>query len=176
MGQVPENHTHDANHDSNRSAALSPESIAAINTATTSAVTEALKALIPIMASMALTPDKIQQLKAPYVDPAVKKRNEREALKSKEDEAEAIRQMALFRKNCTHHYKNNLSAIYTVHNQPDHQPRGVCVLCHDWIHPREWRIGPPDDKNPRGRAYLVEAHKDYAQVLYLESQLMSGNA
>lgn len=173
---VPDNTTRNTNQDSK---VLSTEAIAAINSATASAVqsaiVEAMKALAPIMASMALTPDKIAQLKAPYEDPAKKARFDREAKKSKDDEQEAARATALRRKACPHVYPSNGSlAINLVHNCPDRQPRGICVLCQDWIHPREWRIGPPTDKSPRGVAYLIDAHKDYRMVLQKEAQLLSG--
>jgi hypothetical protein len=160
-------------HDNNRSSALSPDALAVINTATAKAVQEAVAAvmqgLLPVFKDMALTPEKLREANRPYEDPAKLARDLRESLKSKQDEAEIARITAARRAACPHLDKNGRSSINLVHNQPDHQPRGICVTCHDWIHPREWRIGAADDQNPRGRAYLVEPHKDYRTVLQLES-------
>jgi hypothetical protein len=160
-------------HDNNRSSALSPEALAAINTATAKAVQEAVSAVFaslgPVLKDMAITPEKLREANKPYEDPAKLARELRESLKSKADEAEIQRITLARRAACPHVDKNGRSSINLVHNQPDHQPRGICVVCHDWIHPREWRIGAPDEQNPRGKAYLVEPHKDYRIVLQLES-------
>lgn len=155
--------------DNNRSSALSPESIAAINEATRSAVQAVFASLAPVLKDMALTPEKLREANKPYTDPEKLKRELRESMKSKQDEEE-LRQLTKARRDaCPHLDKNGRSSINIVHNQPDHQPRGICVLCGDWIHPKEWRIGAPTDEFPRGRAYLVEPHKDYRIVMQLES-------
>lgn len=160
-------------HDNNRSSALSAEAIAVINSATAKAVQEAVTAVFtslgPVLKDMAITPEKLREANRPYEDPAKAAREARESLKSKQDEAEIARITAERRAMCPHLDKNGRSSINLCHNQPDHQPRGVCVICGDWIFPREWRIGAPDEKNPRGKAYLVEPHKDYKMVIQLES-------
>jgi len=160
-------------HDANRSSALSPEALAMINTATAQAVQAAVKSVFenlgPVLKDMAITPEKLREANKPYEDPAKIAREMRESLKSKADEAEIQKMNNARKAACPHLDKNGRSAICLVHNQPDHQARGVCVVCGDWIHPKEWRIGVPDEKNPRGRAYLVEPHKDYRIVLQLES-------
>lgn len=159
--------------DNNRSSALSAEAIGAINMATQAAVQSTIEALmkglIPVFKDMAITPEKLREANRPYEDPKKKLREERESAKSKQDEKELQELTAARRANCPHLDKNGRSSIDLVHNMPDHQPRGVCVVCGDWIHPREWRIGASDSQNPRGRAYLVEPHKDYRVVLQLES-------
>ena len=158
----------------NRSSALTPEQMAIINTATQSAVQEAIKSvfagLTPVLKDMAMTPDKIREANKPYVDPAHIARELRESLKSKEDEAQIARITAARRAACPHLDKNGRSSICLVHNQPDHQPRGVCVTCHDWIHPREWVIDAPDATTGKIQAHIRDAHKDYRIVLQLESQ------
>ena len=163
-------------HDINRSSALSPEQLGAINTATASAVSEAVKAvfagLMPVLQGMQLTPEKIAALKAPIIDEkaiARAKREERENLKSKADEEAARRNERARKDACPHVDKNGRPSICLAHNQPDHQPRGVCVICGDWITPREWRIGPPTETHPNGKPYIVEPHKDYRIVMQLES-------
>jgi hypothetical protein len=159
--------------DNNRSSALSPEALGVINStvsmAVQAAVSEVFKSLVPVLKDMALTPEKLREASKPYEDPAKLARELRESLKSKQDEAEIQRATKARRDACPHLDANGRSSINLVHNQPDHQPRGICVVCGDWIHPREWRIGPVDEKNPRGKAYLVEPHKDYRIVLQLES-------
>jgi hypothetical protein len=162
-----------ADHDNNRSSALSPEALAVINSTTKAAVESAVAAvfasLAPVLKDMAITPDKLREANRPYEDPAKLARELRESLKSKQDEAENLRMNAARKAACPHVDKNGRPSIFLAHNQPDRQPRGICVVCHDWIHPKEWRIGPADDKNPRGKAYLVEPHKDYRIVMQLES-------
>ena len=158
--------------DNNRSSALSPEAIAMINTTAASAVQSAVEAVFkqlgPMLKEMAITPEKLREANRPWQDPDKVKRELRESLKSKEDEAEARKAIAALRANCPHVDQNSRTSIRLVHNQPDHQPRGICVLCGDWIHPKEWRIGAPDEKNPRGKAYLTGPHKDYNTVMQLE--------
>ena len=160
--------------DNNRSSALSPEALGAINSATAAAVQTAISAMfagmLPVFKGMELTPEKMQALKQPYVDPKAFLREQRESLKSKADEAEIKRMNDERKAACTHTYNNGITAINLCHNAPDRQPRGVCVTCGDWIHPREWRIGVPTDEFPRGKAYIVEAHKDYKIVMQIEAR------
>lgn len=166
MGTQPEN-------DNNRSSALSPEALGAINMATKSAVESAVAAVFaslkPVLEGMAVTPEKLREANRPWQDPAKIQRELRESLKSKQDEEDLRKQVAARQAACLHLDKNGRSAIGLVHNMPDHQPRGVCPLCSDWIHPREWRIGAPTEAEPRGKAYLVEPHRDYRTVMQLES-------
>ena len=163
-------------HENNRSSALTPEQLAVINTSTAKAVQEAVSAvlqgLLPAFQGMALTPEKLRAAMTPLEDPkehAKFLREQRESLKSKQDEAEIKKQNDARKAACQHLDKNGRSSINLVHNQPDHQPRGICVVCGDWIHPREWRFAAPTDEHPRGVAHLVEPHKDYRTVLQLES-------
>lgn len=158
--------------DLNRSAALSPEALAVINESTATAVQKAVEAVFaslgPTLKDMALTPEKIRELNRPYEDPAKAARELRESLKSKKDEAEIVRLTAERRAACPHTYPNGLSAINLCHNMPDRQARGICVMCGDWIHPKEWRIGAPSAEYPNGRPFLVEPHKDYRTVMVRE--------
>jgi len=158
----------------NRSSALTPEALAVMNSAIAKAVQESVSAIFanlkPTLESMAITPEKLREANRPYEDPKRAERDARETKKSKADEAELRQLTAARRAACPHLDANGRSSINLVHNQPDHQPRGICVTCGDWIFPKEWRIGPPDDQNPRGRAFLVEPHKDYKIVMSLESR------
>lgn len=164
----------------NRSSAPTPEVLGAQTTAQTAemkalvgaAVKEAVAGVFeqlgPLLASMAITPEKLREANKPYKDPAVIARELREMLIWKEDEAEARRQTQERQDACPHLDNNGRSSIQLIHNFPDRQPRGICAKCHAYIHPREWRIGAPDDKHPRGVPFLVEPHKNYPIVMQLE--------
>jgi hypothetical protein len=162
-----------AEHDANRSAATSPEQLALMNTMVAAAVQEAMKGamqmMAPIIQEMALTPEKLALLKTPYVDPKVLARELRETQNSKEQELALQKQTAWRKAHCPHKDKNGNDSICPVHNQLDHQPRGICMLCHDWIHPREWVIDAPDPATGKTTAHIREAHKDYARVLNIIS-------
>lgn len=169
-------------HQQNRSSAPSPEDLgvqtvnaaADVKNLVAAAVKEAVAGVFeqlgPLLQSMAVTPEKLREANKPYKDPAVIARELREMLIWKEDEAEARRQTEERQNACPHIDDNGRSSIQLVHNFPDRQPRGVCARCHAYIHPREWRIGAPDDKHPRGVPYLVEPHKNYSIVMQLESR------
>jgi hypothetical protein len=82
---------------------------------------------------------------------------------------EALRAQVQQRKNsCRHRDRNSFPSLGLNHNFPDGQVRGICVLCNEIIHPREWRIGAPSVFGVP-QPYIVEAHKDYGVVLNLES-------
>lgn len=165
----------------NRSSAPTPEELGArtvqattetqamIAAAVKEAVSGVFAQLGPLLQSMAITPEKLREANKPYKDPAVIARELREMMIWKEDEAEARRLLEERQNMCQHIDDNNRSTIRLDHNFPDRQPRGFCMHCHAYIHPREWRIGAPDAKHPRGVPYLVEAHKNYPTVMLLES-------
>lgn len=161
----------DPNRKENRSSAFSPEQLAAVTQMTSAAVRETVaeifKSLGPALAGMALTPEKIQALTKPYVDPAKEARSKREMLLWKQEEEARIKSEREAKDNCRHLDKRGQTSIRLIRNFPDRNPRGICMHCHDLIHPREWRIGTPDEKNPRGRAYLVDQHKDYMTVVHI---------
>lgn len=161
-------------HEPNRSTALTPELLGMINAATSAAVKEAVSGFGQMMAAtikdLALTPDKIREAQKPYIDPAIARRELREKLRWTEDETAIRAQKRATQDNCPHLDDNGRSSIQLVHNFFDRQPRGLCVKCHDLIHPREWRIGAPTDEHPRGKAYMVEAHKHYSIVMQLQSR------
>ncbi|HXA78724.1 MAG TPA: hypothetical protein VNV41_16435 [Candidatus Acidoferrales bacterium] len=152
---------------------LSPELMAAMNAQTSAAVAEAVKGifagLAPVLKDLQMTPEKLAALKAPYVDPAVVARELRETANSKAQEDE-IRKMTKARQaSCLHIDKNGKTAICLIHNFPDRQPRGICPLCHDIIHPRQWVIDAPDPKTGKAQSHIEPAHKDYRTVEQLES-------
>lgn len=158
----------------NRSSALTPEQLGAMNEITSAAVNEAVKgvfsALGPLLEKMAITPEKLREANRPYEDPAKVARQVREMALWRADMDEQREKNQEYKDNCLHQDDNQRSSIRLIRNFPDRQPRGVCVKCHDLIHPKEWRIGPPDAKNPRGKAYLADAHKNYLTVLQLAAR------
>ena len=150
---------------------MTPEMAAVVNSAVAAAVKEAVAstfaAMAPILKDMALTPEKIAALKEPAIDPKARARvlrEERENQNSKEQEDEQRRADKFAKDHCTHKDKNEKDSICLLRNYHDRQPRGVCMLCNDLIHPREWRIGPPDAVTGKTQPYQVEAHKDYDRV------------
>jgi hypothetical protein len=163
-------------HDANRSSTVSPDQLALMNSMVQTSVQEAMKGAFTMLAPMiqaikdsALTAEKIRELKTPLVDAALAARELRETQNSKEQEAEVRKANEWRKAHCPHKDKNGNDSICPVHNQLDHQARGICMLCHDWIHPREWVIEAPDPKTGKTRSKVREAHKDYARVLQIVS-------
>ena len=163
------------------------DSPALVKEAVAAAVASVFASLAPMLEKLALTPDKIAALKAPYVDPLTSAREQRMNIMGREEEKRNREAEQWAKDNCAHKDKNDKDSICLNHNYPDRRPRGVCVLCRDVIHPKEWRLDAPDPltgqhtkggKNGevidgvywRQGAYLVLAHKDYPRVLKLENQ------
>jgi hypothetical protein len=140
----------------------------AVKEAVAMAVAEAVKSvfagLAPVLKDMQLTPEKMNELKQPYIDPLVKSREERENRNSRVQAEEQRKLDDLRKANCPHLDKSNNLALGLLRNFHDRNPRGVCMLCNDLIHPKEWRIGAPDEKTGETVAYLAPEHKDYGLV------------
>ena len=167
-----------------------------VQAAVKASVEAVFASLAPMLEKLALTPEKMRELKAPYVDTKVLDRERREGQQSREQDEEARKNTALKRATCPHAYVNGTTAINLSHNFFDRQPRGICVLCNDVIHPMEWRLASPDPTtgsrrtglidrkvtpealliNPMNEqpaeyvkgCYLVKAHKDYSRVMLQE--------
>lgn len=163
-----------ADHENNRSSAFTPEQLAAITEMTSKAVQETVTAVFsslgPALQGMALTPEKMREMNRPFEDPQKAARQKREMLLWKQDEDERIKRERKSKDDCLHQDKRGQTSLRLIRNYPDRQPRGICVLCHDLITPKEWRIGAPDELHPRGVAYLAEPHKDYLTVVRIASQ------
>lgn len=134
-------------------AASSPASSAPSATA---GVTQADLAML--VKELALTPEKLEALKRPYEDPAVKRRKLREQLAFKEDEKEMIRQQQQQKNRCSHKHRTGVFAISFVSNFLDKQTRGICMKCGEWFNPAEWQIGAPTEEYPKGKPYLKPRH------------------
>jgi hypothetical protein len=148
----------------NRSSALTPELLAVINASIASAVQEAIKGTGALMA------DALRDANKPYVDPAKERRNLREKMKFKQEEIDNAKTQRLAKENCSHHYKNGLLSVALVNNFHDRQTRGICMRCHEWFYPREWRIELPTEENPGGVAKIVDAHPKYFLVVEAANQ------
>jgi len=163
----------DENH-ANRSTAPTPDVLAsklAENRALVQEVVTSIFAQLgPYFKDMAITPEKLREGMRPYVDPNVERRQIREKMKFKKEEADNAKEQRRQKDNCSHHYKNGLLAIALVNNFHDRQTRGICMKCHDWIHPREWRFDNPTEENPYGVQHVVEAHKNYHLVVEAANQ------
>jgi|HubBroStandDraft_4_1064222.scaffolds.fasta_scaffold218557_1 hypothetical protein len=155
---------------------LTPEAQGFMNEMVASAVAEAMKGalagFIPALKEMALTPEKIRLITHP--EPNAKEvaallREQRESLKSKEDEAEVRRATQARQDNCPHTYSNKSDSIALVHNFPDRQTRGVCLICHKMIHPRHWVIDAPDNLTGKSQAHIVDADPAYSRVRNIEA-------
>ena len=133
-------------------------------------IQEFMKSLAPVFEKIALTPEKLMELKKPYIDPAAIERQKRELRRGRAEEKALRENDERRRANCSHKYKDGSDSISLVHNQLDHRVVGVCMLCHDWIHGKRWIIEAPDAVTGEGVAKIQEAHKDYSRVLSLESQ------
>jgi hypothetical protein len=155
-------------------ALITPEAQAFVSASISAAVKEAVSGVFaslgPILEKLALTPEKIRAANTPFVDPAKVARDKRETEKSKQDERELRAAEAARKAACPHLDQNSRPSVRLIHNFPDRQPRGICVVCQDLITPKMWVIDAPDAENPKGRAYLQEAHKDYRIVALLEAQ------
>ena len=162
----------------NRSSALSPEMMAFITASISTAVAEAVKAT-------RLTKEDLRELRETRTedqiakDKARIKREARETMTSKADEAAARKETEERQSHCTHKHKNGSEALCLVHNFPDRHPRGLCPLNHCWVHPAEWRF-PADPEQAdalakfysteaRSGAYVHPAHRDYDRVRQLEA-------
>ena len=160
---------------------ITPASQAAVNAMISAAVKEAVASvfagLAPHLSAMALSPEKlaiaIREPNRPVVPPeaiALKLREERESLKSKEDEQEVRKQLAARQAACSHMDRNGRTAVALIHNWPDHMARGICPLCHCLIQPAHWEIGTalthPERKD---HAFIVPESPLYHIVKNLES-------
>ena len=167
----------------NRSDTLTPAQHGMLNSAIEEAVTASVKAMIagmmPTLQAMNLDTAKTiaQAMNAPKQktddEIAAAARESRERKKSQADSKAALETQERLKASCLHRYSNNVVSVSLVHNQLDHRPRGVCMVCHSWIHPTEWRILPGTDEFPEGKAVQVPAHKDYSLVLQLENARQS---
>lgn len=181
MSQHENERNRDMN-DANRSTAPTPEVMANINDMIKAAVDQALASakaergvtaaeLAAVVKELALTPEKIAELKKPYEDPAVARRKLREQLAFKEDEKETIRTQQEQKNRCSHKHKGlGLFAISFVNNFLDRQTRGVCMKCGEWFNPPEWRMGAPDAKNPKGKPYVEPRHPKWDSVMKVAAE------
>lgn len=149
-------------------AGLTPEMQAFMNASMSAAIKEAFASMSGILDRVALTPEKLAAAEAlrRAPDPAKVDRDKREKALMVFEQEENAANRARVQATCLHRYPNGQLTLHIVRNYPDRQARGSCPICNMWIHPREWRVGPPtpDGKNPRGTPYIADEHPLYHLV------------
>ena len=149
---------------------LTPAAMAATNAASAAMVRELFAQLAPLLKDISLSPVKLRMMedlrRQPTTDQALlAARNAREKKLMIAEQQENAKNLAMQQEACRHRYKTGQLSVNIVRNFFDRQPRGTCVLCGLWIHPREWRIGAPNEEFPRGKEFIVDAHPQYSLVL-----------
>src|SRR5258707_335244 len=110
-----------------------------------------LAALGPILDRVALTPDKIEAIKKPYVDPVEAGRISRERKEMARDIARGLVELKLAQDHCPHGHGGPGGVSYTdlislEYNHPDGRVRGRCNMCQKFIQPAHYEIA--SDGNP----------------------------
>jgi len=143
-----------------------PEAQAATNAIIAEAVKSVFAQLGPLLESMSLTPAKIAEAekmrRAKPPEEIARELRERQMMQLDLQEAEARKKEN--QSACSHRYPTGQSAFHVIHNFPDRQPRFSCPLCGIWVAPRQWMIGPPTQEEPRGHAFIAEAHPLYQEA------------
>jgi len=145
---------------------LTPEAQAYANYLIDESVKGVFAQLGPVLQSIALTPEKLAEAEAlrRAPDPKLVARELRERKLMQQEQEENRQNLLRNQANCPHKYPTGQWAVNPVRNYPDRQERFICSLCQTFFQPKRWEIGPPDADNPRGRAYIAEAHPQYHLV------------
>jgi len=145
---------------------LTPEAQAYTNNLINEAIKGVFAQLGPVLQSIALTPEKLAQAEAlrRAPDPASVARELRERKLMQQEQQENEANLRRNQANCPHKYPTGQWAVNPVRNYPDRQERFICCLCQSFFQPKRWEIAAPDADNPRGRAFIAEAHPQYTQV------------
>lgn len=136
------------------------------------AVTAAMTAIAPVLKEIALTPDKIRELKAPYKDPALEAREKRESAKEAADTRRNIDERKQRQEQCPHGhgsfdgsgYKEAITIEYDFWNRP----QGRCNMCEKLIQPAHW------DFYGNGEKYMIPEDREYQRVIRLASTQVAG--
>jgi hypothetical protein len=133
-------------------------------------VKDVIESLMPLLSQLALTPEKValmvQEMKKPYIDPAVEARKLRERKEMARDIAAGLVMKLEAQKRCPHRDKNSWK-INPVNNHPDGRVRGVCMACQDWFQPKHWEI------MANGEPVLVDAHPLYHIVVEIDESTVA---
>jgi hypothetical protein len=147
-------------------ALLNPEMQAYMSASISEAVKGVFASMAPLLASIALTPEKLAEAEAlrRAPDPAKIRRELRERQLMQTEQEENRQNLLRNQSACPHKYPTGQWAVCPVRNYPDRRERFICNLCQSFFQPKRWEIAAPDADNPRGRAYIAEAHPDYERV------------
>lgn len=148
---------------------LTPDSQAYTNHLISEAVKSVFAQLGPVLERIAITPEKIAEAEKIRRAPtdaqiAALAREQRERKLTQQEAEENRKNLLRNQANCPHKYPTGQWSIGVIRNYPDRRERFVCMLCQCLFQPSRWEIGPPDAENPRGKAYIAEAHPQYNLV------------
>jgi hypothetical protein len=151
------------------SEALTPSVQAYVNENLSAAIREIFKEFAPIMASLALTPEKIAMMESERRKPtesqeAYNRRQVREKKMMREEQEINRKTLEATQAACPHAYPSGLSSINIIRNYPDRHARGICVICQLLITPRQWVIDAPNDEFPHGVERIAPEHPQYGLV------------
>jgi len=151
-------------------AALTPEMQSFMNESISATIKEIFAGMQPMLASIALTPEKIERMeaarRAPTEDEKARKaREKREKALQKEEIDQNRKNLQASQDNCLHRYVNGALSVCAVRNYPDRQTRFICQRCMSYFEPRRWVTGIlPTAENPHGSDKIVDAHPMYVQI------------
>jgi len=129
--------------------------------------------LAPILKEISLSPEKIEAIRRPWVDPnqAETERKLREQMANDEKRGRAKNkavQDACAKMGHRHPQDPTKNTVNIIRNFHDGQSRGICQRCLKIIQPLHWEIYY-DDKDPNGRRVAIPEDEDYYIVRQLES-------
>jgi len=126
-----------------------------------------LKQNAEALQSVAMTPEKIEAMKKPYVDPNYIAQMRRTQSKERLEGEELAKALKAWQDSCSHKYSKGVFAgslaIQVVHNYPDMKPRGWCKICAKKFEPAHYDYRP--DGSPHGKQIIVPADPQYNLVL-----------
>jgi hypothetical protein len=130
-------------------------------------VNAVLQSLGPILDRVALTPETINEIKKPYIDPLETARKKRERQEMAAEIAKGLEDRKRAQDYCPHKHDGK-TAISLVNNHPDGRIRGMCNMCIKPIQPAHWEIAAD------GTPFVVPEDKEYREVLELDSSTVAG--
>jgi hypothetical protein len=130
-------------------------------------VERVMKSLLPLIEKLSLTPDKINELKKPYVDPEKAAQDLAHRKRMQLEIAEGLIKKKLEQDNCDHitrYQDTEKSALRLMFraNWHDGKSRAICMNCDKVIHPAR------KDYRPDGSEFVIPEDPEYNKVLKLE--------
>lgn len=134
---------------------------------TAAVVAEVMKSLLPMIEKLTLTPDKINELKKPYIDPEKAAQDLAHRRRMQLEITNGLVQRKLEQDNCDHitRYQDTAKTALRLMfraNWHDGKSRAICNECFKVIHPAHY------DFNALGEKVLIAEDPEYNKVLELE--------